>query len=509
MNNSNQVFPVIDERARRDFERVVLAEPSADLAPFLPPAEAAVYAATLEELVMIDLEAKWGEHSKRPDSAAPRLEQYVERFPVLSDSASLKRLVEEELRIRSEIADAPDIDEYVRRFPQLDLLDTLTDALDTYPAIKVGDPSTDDGRYSDYRKHAAGGMGVVYRARDNRLERDVAIKCLKHNEICELETRRFINEARLAGRLQHPGIVPIYDLGESPSGPFYAMKMVEGKPFSDLIDEHHTHFSGSPLARRQLLGILVSVAKAVAFAHHQGVIHRDLKPANVVVGNYGEVVVLDWGLAKAATQADQPGASGAAGLSTGSETLAGSVMGTPAYMSPEQSLGKLQSLDSRADVFSLGAMLFHILVGRPHVRTLEEIQQASTSGISIPAICGAHVCPRHWTQSAPKQCPVRPEDRYESADVFAQEVERYLADEPVAAYAEPLVARGMRWIRKNMTLGGQRCGGDRAVVGDRRWDSRFYIPSRRSETRTTIGQEPCGGGERHGSRLGGGSHRPF
>jgi serine/threonine-protein kinase len=218
-------------------------------------------------------------------------------------------------------------------------------------------------------------MGVVLKGRDADLGRDVAVKVLLevHRGHAELE-RRFVEEAQIAGQLQHPGVVPVYEMGRFPDKrPYFAMKLVKGRTLEKLLEERDTP-PGTDLPR--WLGIFEQVCQAVAYAHSKGVIHRDLKPSNVMVGAFGEVQVMDWGLAKVLKDGDDDDESGAAKASviyTGrsgsaraeSDTQAGSVMGTPAYMAPEQARGEVAALDERCDVFGLGAMLCHILTGRP------------------------------------------------------------------------------------------------------------------------------------------------
>ena len=231
---------------------------------------------------------------------------------------------------------------------------------------------------------ARGGMGVVLKGRDPDLGRDLAFKVLK----AELAGRpgaeqRFVEEAQVGGQLQHPGVVPVYDLGRFADGrPFFAMKLVKGRTLAEALAER-----ADPAADRgRFLHVFLQVCQTVAYAHSRGVIHRDLKPANVMVGSFGEVLVMDWGLAKVlprggvadedrATRAarererpepePEPTVIHTARSGSGSDTAAGSVMGTPAYMSPEQAGGEIDKLDERADVFGLGAVLCVVLTGRP------------------------------------------------------------------------------------------------------------------------------------------------
>ncbi len=234
----------------------------------------------------------------------------------------------------------------------------------------------DAGRYQLHGEIARGGMGVVLKGRDIDLGRDVAVKVLleKHRDSPEM-VRRFAEEAQIAGQLQHPGIVPVYELGRLPDGRLYiAMKLIRGRTLAALLECRADAGEDRP----RLLAVFEQLCQAMAYAHNCGVIHRDLKPSNVMVGAYGEVQVMDWGLAKVIGQggvADEERSLRSRAesepvrtLRTGSsadESRAGSVLGTPCYMAPEQARGLLDTLDERADVFGLGAILCEILTGQP------------------------------------------------------------------------------------------------------------------------------------------------
>jgi tetratricopeptide (TPR) repeat protein len=230
-----------------------------------------------------------------------------------------------------------------------------------------------DGRYELLDEIARGGMGAVLRANDRTLGREVAVKVLQERfPVGSMVARRFVDEARITGQLQHPGIPPVHDLGTLPDGrPFLAMKLIKGETLDDLLDDRP-----DPVADRgRFLAVFEGVCQAVAYAHARHVIHRDLKPANVMVGAFGEVQVMDWGLAKVLTDipsrrpADSDDALAteirSARDTDGSETQAGSVLGTPAYMAPEQAIGAIDQVDERSDVFGLGAILAVILSGEP------------------------------------------------------------------------------------------------------------------------------------------------
>jgi serine/threonine protein kinase len=242
-----------------------------------------------------------------------------------------------------------------------------------------------DSRYQLQGEIARGGMGAIIKGRDTDLGRDLAIKVLldSHKDKPEV-IQRFVEEAQIGGQLQHPGIAPIYELGQfADKRPFFAMKLVKGQTLSKLLADRE----GAADDRGKLIGIFEQVCQTMAYAHSRGVIHRDLKPANIMVGAFGEVQVMDWGLAKVLqvggvadekksmtlqqgqsviqTMRSGVGSDSPAIGSVGSETQMGSVMGTPAYMPPEQALGEIDQMDERADVFGLGAILCEILTGQP------------------------------------------------------------------------------------------------------------------------------------------------
>src|SRR6516165_3264249 len=216
-----------------------------------------------------------------------------------------------------------------------------------------------------------GGMGEVYRVRDSDFGRDLAVKILKTNLLDNSAmVERFLEEARVCGRLQHPGVPPVHEMGRLPNGrPYFTMKLVRGRTFAELLRERDDF-------KPRFLKVFEQICQTVAYAHSQGIIHRDLKPANVMVGAFGEVQVMDWGLAKVlaedagqdvgqAFQPDRPGSVRLENLTYGRDvTHPGDVLGTFAYMPPEQARGDIDRLDERCDVFSLGALLCQVLTGQ-------------------------------------------------------------------------------------------------------------------------------------------------
>jgi serine/threonine-protein kinase len=300
------------------------------------------------------------------------------------------------------------------------------------------------GRLQLLGEIARGGMGAILKGRDPDLGRDLAVKVLleAHRDRPEL-VRRFVEEAQIAGQLQHPGIAPVYELGQfADLRPFFTMKLVKGRTLAEVLnvrddpaDELSSH-----------LGTWLQVCQTVAYAHARGVIHRDLKPSNVMLGSFGEVQVMDWGLAKVLARGgvvDDATAGRRAAHETviatarsggGSETAlsqTGSVMGTPAYMAPEQARGEVERLDERCDVFALGSILCEILTGRPAFlgRGSGEIQRKAALGDLADAFARLDACKADAALIAlAKECLAREtEDRLRDAGVLAERVSAYLA----------------------------------------------------------------------------------
>ncbi len=250
------------------------------------------------------------------------------------------------------------------------------DDADRTASYSVGSATSDGQRFRVLRPHARGGLGAVFVALDTDLHREVALKqILDHHADDPVSRQRFLIEAEITGGLEHPGIVPVYGLGTYGDGrPYYAMRFIRGDSAKEAVEQFHADaaLQADPgrrsLELRKLLRRFLDVCNAIDYAHSRGVLHRDIKPANVILGKYGETLVVDWGLAKLLGQS-APGSgertllpSSASGLN---ETLPGSALGTPSYMSPEQSEGDLDRLGPRSDVYSLGGMLYCLLIGQP------------------------------------------------------------------------------------------------------------------------------------------------
>ena len=319
-------------------------------------------------------------------------------------------------------------------------------------------PNVDGTKYRVISRVASGGMGTVYLAQDINLGRKLAVKVMNLQDSSGELTARMLREARIVALLEHPSIVPIHDVGTLADGRvFYAMKLVQGGRLDQYAKEN--------ISLPDLLRVFQKVCEAVAFAHAHGVIHRDLKPENIMVGAFGEVLVMDWGVAKVlASRAGKNGAQIERGisddldidaratlpLSSGAEavgeTAGGVVIGTPAYMSPEQVLGKTDLLDERTDVYALGAILYFLTAGRP------PFEPISMADAREQIVNRAPLRPRHFNSKLPRSIEAmalkalskQREERYATAQEMADDVVRFLDGEPVSAYPENIVERAVR-----------------------------------------------------------------
>jgi serine/threonine-protein kinase len=317
-------------------------------------------------------------------------------------------------------------------------------------------------RYTLTRLHAQGGIGQVWLARDADLGRDVALKELRPEQAKNpVVWSRFMEEAKITGQLEHPNIVPVHELVGQGEGrtPFYTMRFVKGRTLGEAIRDYHAQLAegkAGALEFRSLLGAFLGVCNAIAYAHSRGVLHRDLKPNNVVLGDYGEVIVLDWGLAKLVDRVEEtltPAVALAPEPDRG-ETMQGQVLGTPAYMSPEQAQGRWDLVDRRTDVYGLGAILYEILSGKMPFEgdgAAEILRKVATELPAAPRRVGPATSPALEAVCL-KALAKRPEERYASARDLADEVRHYLADEPVTAYPERVPVRLARWARRHRTL---------------------------------------------------------
>lgn len=292
-----------------------------------------------------------------------------------------------------------------------------------------------------------GGMGVVHQIVDQRLNRRAALKTLQADSV-ELQ-RRFLREARLTASLDHPGIPPIYELGREPGGQLYLlMQVIQGTTFKDIINNYHKN-PGDEKELRQLLEILVKACDAVAYAHDKGIIHRDLKPDNIMVGAFGEVLVMDWGLAKD-LKSDERDISLDKSKSLEEEldlTQVGAVLGTLGYMPPEQAEGAV--VDTRADVFALGAILTTVLTGSPPINGPSNINRLNSTlkgNIDLP---GDRVAiPADLNFIAEQALEFESDDRSEDVATFARQLRQFLNHEPVEGYDYSVLGRFKKSLRR-------------------------------------------------------------
>lgn len=303
----------------------------------------------------------------------------------------------------------------------------------------LSEPEMLNDRYRLERVIGSGGMGVVFAAYDSVLDRQVAVKII--NLETSTHAERLMSEARILARLDHPGIVPVHDAGQGPDGRwFYVMKLIQGDTLEEFIQRE------TSLAVK--LRLFQDICNAVAFAHSVGVIHRDLTPRNVMVGTFGETLILDWGLARGfeGTKAEVGIGHRSAGI-----TQDGTIAGTPAYMAPEQAKGLASQVTELTDVYGLGAILYFLLEQKPpfaesdpathRKQIIEDRPQAFTNSVPKPLRAICFKCLEKATA-----------DRYASVNELRSEVSRFIDSEPVGAYRENAFEVVQRWALRNKPI---------------------------------------------------------
>jgi eukaryotic-like serine/threonine-protein kinase len=309
-------------------------------------------------------------------------------------------------------------------------------------------PDLSGTRYRLIRRLGRGGMGTVYLVEDQELGREAALKVLTVPDPRGDFTARIRAEARLLARLEHPNIVPVHDLGPLADGSvFYVMKYVRGERLDEWRRKGPT--------RPEMLRLFQKICEAVAFAHARGVIHRDLKPENVMVGSFGEALVMDWGVAKIlASRLDEQAtfAGGAPGNPEG--TAEGAILGTPAYMAPEQARGENDRLDERTDVHALGALLYFLLSGRPPLQGAdrEEILRQARAGVAPPLRQIDAAIPRDLEAICSRAMARDPAARYPGVGELSADVDRFLDALPVQARPIGLLGKSTRFVARNRVL---------------------------------------------------------
>ncbi|MFO0976769.1 MAG: protein kinase [Planctomycetaceae bacterium] len=371
-------------------------------------------------------------------------------------------------------------------------------------------PSHDqDHKYVVEKEIDRGGMGVVLQVHDQRLQRTIALKVIRGQEGSGSSTRRtvdagtlqrFIREAQITGRLDHPGVVPIHELARDENDRLYfTMKYVEGHTLKQVLQEHRDGSQQWTLPR--IIDAMIRVCETLAFAHSREVIHRDLKPSNVMVGKFGEVYVMDWGLAKVLgeTESEINAAADAEEDSSSYRTMYGAAIGTPFYMPPEQAAGKLDQLDCRTDVYAAGAILYEILTGqRPYW------SDPPPTGMSVirKVLDGPPKDIRELNRkAAPELVAISQKamnrkmaDRYQSASDLAEDLRAFLSQRIVSAHKTGLLTRLKKWVSRNqsLTIAGMlallTAIGAMCVIAVREYLNRVEIEQTNQALRTSIQQ---------------------
>jgi eukaryotic-like serine/threonine-protein kinase len=409
---------------------------------------------------------------------AVRCENVFAMHPWLLTNAEVAMdLVYTEYVTRREVGQLPSQDEYFARFPdwreqlkhQFELDALLVDSPTMFEESVPVEPPPETVsnrvivRYQVIEALARGGIGEIKRALDTEVKREVAIKSvLPAHYANQPVMARFLREAEITGRLEHPGIVPVYGMGLDGDGiPFYAMRLIHGQNFQDAIIEMHRRV---PIRERflskeflNLLRRFLSICETIAYAHSRGVIHRDIKPQNIMLGPYGETLVVDWGLAKQLDNKDEDPADESPNDTaiddpSPMETRPGrSLIGTPAFMSPEQAAGRSQEVGPHSDVYSLGATLFMLLTGSSRFdgSDIENTLQCVVEGQFPKPREIISSIPRGLEAICVKALSRIPKDRYHSASDLSSDIEHWLADETISASKESLIGLAARFERRN------------------------------------------------------------
>lgn len=438
-STATPVSSLVDEAARRRFESAWVAGRPEPIEHFLPPEDQPRYLPTLEELVQIELEFAWkGRGPCGPDvptvaRPAPRIEDYLGRFPRLNQSPILARLVEQEFRVRQVLGDEPTLEEYQQRFPTLEI---KTEVFKDTPASRpAAEPVPAIPGFEVLEELGRGGQSVVFKARQLSLNRLVALKRMLAGTARNGEDRaRFGREANAVAHLKHPHIVQIYEIGEHAGDPYFALEFVAGGTLAKKL-------AGKPLLPREAAQLIETVARAMQKAHEAGIVHRDLKPGNILLEPDGTPKITDFGLAKQL----EAGAS---------LTQTGLIMGTPAYMAPEQATGQSKEVGVAADVYALGAVLFECLTGRPPFRgatSLDLLRQVVSQEAESPRQLQSGIA-RDLDTICLKCLCKEPERRYCSAEDLANDLQRFQAGLPIQARPASKAERLWRWCRRNVAL---------------------------------------------------------
>ncbi len=396
---------------------------------------------------------------------SPQLESFLAGWNEPERSKLLGELLVLELDHFAREGRGPTQAEYAARFPHH--RDVINDAWESWSGTRtiMEDPASRDtlvmkSHLGTLQLHAEGGLGSVFRARDRLLSREVAVKFIQPHAAEDPQSReRFRLEAEITGNLEHPGVVPVYGMGTTDDNqPFYAMRFIQGETFDDAIQRYHASKKRrgdqeSERLFRQLLVRFVAVCKTLAYAHNRGIIHRDIKPENVMLGRYGETIVIDWGLAMPVGRRGVFVDAGEKTLMPGSGSSSGGGFGgTPAFMSPEQA-ALSPNLTPATDIYSMGVVLYKILVGKvPFHGNHEEVRTKIIRGEYRHPHEANRSVSRALESICLKAMAPHAEERYKTALLLSEDVENYLADAPVTAYNEPFTRRLARWSRRHWML---------------------------------------------------------
>lgn len=413
------------------------------------PARPSLAEVTLIDQICDEFEAAW-----RRDDRPPQISQYLGATTEPLRSRLFEELLLSDLEFHKRNALAIDVGRYVTEFPDragqvesvlarfaaeqshgfVDLV-TSPAALQRVQASEMNTLAAvkQCGNYELLREIARGGMGIVFEARDTKLQRTVALKMILDRNLASPEAvQRFYAEAEMAASLNHPGIVPIYDVGSHAGHHYYAMALVEG---STLLAE----LQGRRFDMEEAAQIVMDLANTVAYAHEHGVVHRDLKPGNVLLPRGGPPQITDFGLAKRTDRAEQL-------------TVAGQILGTPGYMAPEQAAGNVEQSGPAVDIYALGAILYHLLTGHPPFRTAMEALVCVLEQDPVPPRAMSRRVPRDLNVICMKCLSKSPADRYLSARDLADDLRRFLHGDVIQAKPSSFRRRALRWARHRPRL---------------------------------------------------------
>jgi serine/threonine protein kinase/formylglycine-generating enzyme required for sulfatase activity len=419
-------------------------------------------------------ELEWGR------GLAPRIEDYLAEVPELERPTLFRELLRLELAL-SPVWEAAGPGAYRERFPGWGrMIDSAFGERGPEESEPRGDEPDAVGavldgrtRYRVVEFRDRGGGGVVYLAEDEGLGREVALKLVHARHAADPNLRkRFAYEARLTGRLEHPGVVPVHAAGEAPDGrPYFVTKFVRGTDLGTAIDRLHAGGvwgradRDARRALRVLLQRFVAVCDTIAYAHSVGVVHRDVKPKNVLLGDFGETLVIDWGMAKEMDAGPDPDSGGEAAASPppapgperGDATVHGVAVGTPVYMSPEQAAGDADRVGPTSDVYGLGATLYHLLTGRPPFdpnRAPEAVRRLVHAGLFLRPRRACRGVPRALEAVCLRAMAREPAARYATARALADDLERWLAGDPVSVHRASAPARLLGRSRRHPLVAG-------------------------------------------------------